>query len=446
MNARKHIILFFICIFPLFSFGQDTLQRHFNLEDCIELALKNNAEAQISAANSALANIDVKAAKANLLPTLNGNLSHNINTGRNTNPVTNVNEVRTFTSGQQNLNTSLVLFNGLNLLRTIRQQAFLHKAYQEDEQRVKDNLTMDVILAYLQVITAQDVLEQSKQLRDVTSKQVERLAILNKDGATPPGDYYDIKGQLSGDEVAVLTAENTLKTNIITLTALLNIPYSEQLSFEPIKQIPSSSADSLDEQILYQRAAESLGLLKSMEFFKQSADYGLKASRSRYLPMLSLGAGLNSSYFSDSEQNGGSGNGSYIDQIQDNLGRGIGLTLNIPILNGFMRRLDVSRAKIAVRTAAINLENAQNNLQQQTSQVLIDLRTAKEKYLETRAQVDAYKESFRVAEVRFEAGAINSVEFLLQKNKYDQANIGLVVAQYEWQLRQRIANYYSGER
>ncbi|QNL50985.1 TolC family protein [Olivibacter sp. SDN3] len=444
MNARKHIILIFIYIFPLLAFGQDTLQHHFNLEDCIELALKNNANAQISSANSELAHVDLKEAKARLLPTLNGQLSHEINTGRNTNPVTNENIVSSFTAGQQSLNTSVVLFNGLNQLRTIRQQAFRHKAFQAEEQRVKDDLTMDVILAYLQVITAQDVLEQSKQQREVTARQVERLSILMKDGATSPGDYYDIKGQLSGEEVAVLTAENTLRTNIIALTALLNIPYSDQLTFEPIKQIPGTDADSLDEQTLYQRAAESLGILKAMEFSKRSADYGLRASRSRYFPTLSLGANLASRYYS--ETTNGNNHDPYFTQIQDNLGRGVGLTLSIPILNGFARKQDVSRAKIAVRTSTIDLENAQNNLQQQTSQVLIDLRTAKEKYLKTKAQVDAYNELFRVTQVRFEAGAINSVEFLQQKNKYDQANIGLVVAQYEWQLRQRIANYYNGER
>jgi outer membrane protein len=135
-----------------------------------------------------------------------------------------------------------------------------------------------------------------------------------------------------------------------------------------------------------------------------------------------------------------------MDQIQDNLGKGAGLTLSIPILDGFRRRINVSRAKLELRNAEIDLENTENNLQQQTAQVLINLQTAKEKYLEIREQVEAYKESFRVAEVRFEAGDINSVEFLLQKTKYDQANISLVVAQYEWQLRQRIANYYNGQR
>lgn len=441
MNTLKKTILFFLYTFPLLVYGQDSLKTHYNLEDCIELALKNNADAQKSANNSALASLDLKQAKAALLPTLSGSLDHNINTGFSTDPINNSIISENITSGSQGLNTNIILFNGLNLLRTIRQQAFAYKATQMDEQRVKDNLTLDIILAYLQVITAQDVLNQNKQQRDVTHKQLERLAIMNRDGAIPPGEYYDVKGQFSGDQVTVLTAENTLRTNIITLTQLLNIPYTAALSFEPINQLPEVSSESLNFQMLYENASSSLGTIKAAKFWKESADYELKATRSLYFPSLSLGAGLNSRY-----SNGGSGYGTYMDQIRNNLGKGAGLTLSIPILDGFRRRINVSRAKINVRNAEIDLENTQNNLQQQTSQVLINLQTAKEKYLELKEQVEAYKESFRVAEVRFEAGDINSVEFLLQKNKYDQANINLVVTQYEWQLRQRIADYYNGSR
>src|SRR5690606_16359702 len=368
MNTLKRAILFFLYILPLITHGQDSVKTHYNLEECIALALKNNAEAQKSANSSQAASLDLKQAKAALLPTLSGSLDHNINTGFSTDPITNAIVSENITSGNQRLNTNMVLFNGLNLLRTIRQQAFAYKATQMDEQRIKDNLTMDVILAYLQVITAKDALEQYKQQRDVTKKQLERLAILNRDGAVAPGEYYDVKGQFSGDQITVLTGENTLRTNVIVLTRLLNIPYSQALSFEPINQLPDVSSASLSQEALYERAAASLGTLKAAQFWKESAEYQLKATRSLYFPTLSLGANLTSRY-SNADEN----RGTYMDQIQDNLGKGAGLTLSIPILDGFRRRINVSRAKLELRNAEIDLENTENNLQQQTAQVLINL-------------------------------------------------------------------------
>lgn len=439
MDTLKKVFAVFVFFIPMLSYSQDSLKTHYTLEECIELALKNNADAQKSANNTALSSLDLKQAKASLLPTLSGSLSHDISTGFTTDPTTNSVVRSSFTSGTQNLSTSIMLFNGLNLLRTIRQQAFAYEATQMDEQRVKDNLTLDVILAYLQVITSQDVLDQNRQQRDVTKKQLDRLELMNNDGAIAPGDYYDVKGQYAGDQITVVSTENTLRSNVIILTRLLNIPYRGDLSFEPINQLPEVNNKAINQEALFENAATSLGLLRAARFWKESAEYELKATRSLYFPSLSFGAGLNSRY-----ANGGEG--TYINQIQDNLGRGLGFTLNIPILDGFRRRINVSRAKIGLRNAEIDLETAQNNLQQQTAQVLINLETAKQKYVELREQVDAYKESFRIAEVRFEAGDINSVEFLQQKNKFDRANIDLVVTQYEWQLRQRIANYYNGNR
>jgi len=439
MSTLTKILLFFLQTLPLLTYGQDSIKTHYTLEQCIDLALKNNANVLKSASGTEQAQLNVKQARANLLPSLNGSLSHGINTGLVTNPITNANERANIASGSQSLSASMVLFNGLNRLRNIRQQAFALKAYQMDEQRVKDNITLDVILAYMQVIMAQDVLEQNKQQRDVTQKQLNRLALLNKDGAVSPDEYYDMQGALSGDEINVLNATNTLKNNIINLVSLLNIPYSETLAFESIQQPIRLLPDSIHNETLYQHAAAHLGVLKSAEYFKKSAEYGLKANRSLYLPSLSLGGSINSAYSNTSS-------GTYYDQIRENYGKGIGFTLSIPILNDFSKRIQVARAKIDLRNAEIDLESTKNALQQETAAVLFNLKTAQEKYKEQKQQVIAYKESFRIAEVKFEAGAINSVDFLLQKNKYDQANINLVVAQYEWQLRQRIARYYNGER
>ena len=46
----------------------------------------------------------------------------------------------------------------------------------------------------------------------------------------------------------------------------------------------------------------------------------------------------------------------------------------------------------------------------------------------TLEQVKAYGESFRTAEIRFNAGAITSVDYVIAKNNFDRANINLSVA------------------
>ncbi|MBD0286930.1 MAG: TolC family protein, partial [Flavisolibacter sp.] len=48
------------------------------------------------------------------------------------------------------------------------------------------------------------------------------------------------------------------------------------------------------------------------------------------------------------------------------------------------------------------------------------------------------------AEVRFNAGVGTIVEYLIAKNNLDRANNNLIVSKYDYALRKKILDYYSG--
>jgi len=81
-----------------------------------------------------------------------------------------------------------------------------------DWQQVKDNLTINIILAYLQVLSNEDQLEQAKNQTLLSTKQVERLNILDKEGAIKPSDLSDLKGQYAGDQLSIINAQSSLET------------------------------------------------------------------------------------------------------------------------------------------------------------------------------------------------------------------------------------------
>jgi outer membrane protein len=59
-------------------------------------------------------------------------------------------------------------------------------------------------------------------------------------------------------------------------------------------------------------------------------------------------------------------------------------------------------------------------------------------------QVNAYQDSFRAAEIRFNAGVGNSIDYLTAKNNLDRASINLISAKYDYVLRTKILDYYQG--
>jgi outer membrane protein len=83
-------------------------------------------------------------------------------------------------------------------------------------------------------------------------------------------------------------------------------------------------------------------------------------------------------------------------------------------------------------------------LQQQIEQAYVNMNSAYERYQTLKQQVNDYQESFRIAEVRFNAGAINSVDYLIVKRSVDNANINLIAARYDYILRTKILDFYQG--
>ncbi|HSC38004.1 MAG TPA: TolC family protein, partial [Chitinophagaceae bacterium] len=159
---------------PLVSIGQDTSGHLLTLKQCIESATANNLQVQQSDLQMQTAEISWKQARTNLLPSLSAFANHGINEGRGIDPTSNsfVNQQVNFAS--YGVNAGVRLFGGLALQNSIRQNSLAYDASKMDLQQNKDNITLSVILAYLQVLSSADLLTQSLNQVEVSKKQVER--------------------------------------------------------------------------------------------------------------------------------------------------------------------------------------------------------------------------------------------------------------------------------
>jgi outer membrane protein len=99
----------------------------------------------------------------------------------------------------------------------------------------------------------------------------------------------------------------------------------------------------------------------------------------------------------------------------------------------------------------VDLENAelvetttQVELKQAVDQAYFNMQAAWERFGALTRQVQAFKQAFRAAEVRFNAGAGTSVDYSVAKNNYDQAQINLINGRYDYVLRSKVLDYYRG--
>ncbi|MDQ2751649.1 MAG: TolC family protein, partial [Bacteroidota bacterium] len=135
----------------------------------------------------------------------------------------------------------------------------------------------------------------------------------------------------------------------------------------------------------------------------------------------------------------------YNNQLHNNFSTNVNLGLSIPIFNGSIIRSKVKLAKIDLKNRQLIEDNTKTILQQSIERAYVNLTNTSNKYKILLDQVNSFAESFRAAEIKFNAGAITSVDYLIAKNNLDRTNVNLIISKYDFVLRTKILDYYQGK-
>src|SRR6266516_5262594 len=154
----KYCILFFILLTNCKAYTQNS-DTVLSLKQCVGTAIKNNLKVKQSDLQAQTDYITVKQSKANKLPDGNAYISHGLNQGRSIEPFSNSYINQNVTYGNYTLSSTVVLSNGAQLKNIVKQNELGLAASKMDLQLAKENLTLNVILAYLQVLNNEDLAE-----------------------------------------------------------------------------------------------------------------------------------------------------------------------------------------------------------------------------------------------------------------------------------------------
>jgi outer membrane protein len=444
MRYLKFILFSLITVLPALAHSQTATDSVLTLQQCIDIAIKNNLDVKKSELLMETSHVNFNQARENLLPAINGQVDHSINSGRGIDPSTNTYVKQSFKSGNYGLSSDLTVFSGLQNLNSIKQTSLAYQAGKMDFQQAKDQVTINVITAYLVVLDNTELFNQVKNQLLVSKKQVERLEILEKEGANKlPSDLYDLKGTYGDNQLTVVNTSNTLKTSKLNLLQILNIPYQESITLQPINanELAKQTPNSADQ--VYDIALSQLAYVKAATLRRQSAEKGVSVARGSLLPTISLFGGISTNYSSAAQIAGQ--NIGYYDQFKNNYGTQVGVTLRVPILNYFQNRNKIALAKIQLQNNIYVEQTTKVQLKQNVEQAYMNMTSAYSRYNVLVEQVKAYTESFRTAEIRFNAGVLTSVDFVVAKNNLDRANLNLINARYDCFIFNKILDYYQGK-
>jgi outer membrane protein len=469
------LIIFFLSFMKINAQnGNAIVSDVLTIKQAVDIAIKNNLVVEQNDITKQLAQVNKNQQIDYLLPNISASGSQTISFGRSLNTYTYQYVNQQINYGSYGISGNLILFSGLQTQNFIKQYSLAYDASKLDLEQQKQNITLSVLLAYLQVVSSQDLLDVSRRQADVDQKQVERLDLQNKDGALLLlYSLSDLKGQYATDLANIAAAANTLETAKVNLFQLLNVPYKRDVQYEKIPLDLQATDYQGSADSIYNTALKTLPMIKSADLKVKSQQKNVAAIRGQYYPTLSLGAGISTSY-SDAatvsipgtvnsvtttdfvtvggtnynvisqQQNFTSKNISFDDQFKNNKYTQVYLQLNIPILNYLRTRNNVKTAKINLENAKYNAVSTRLGLQQSVELAYQNMVMASSQLKSDKDAVDGYAESFRIKEIQFNEGVITSDVYLLAKNNIDRANINLTIAKYNFIFRAKILDYYQG--
>lgn len=466
---RKIITGISLIIFSAGFSQQDSLS--LSLNESIEIALENNLDLRRADLRAETSEVNLRQSRSNILPNLNASINGGMNNGRSIDPFTNTYIEEQLTFSNAGLRLGATVFNGLRLRNSILRDKYNLKASEMEVEEARQNLILDVTLAYLQALNNIDLVKLAEVRLETTSKQLDRLEVLYNEGSGNPAAFTDIQGQISNDRTALVRAENAVTEAMLNLSQLLNVE-------QPVFPQPQEAAVVLEEYRLspeevYDQALESFPSFKARELRIEAAKKNISVARSWYFPEISLFGQLNTNFSSAARFFTETGTrvtetGGFIeigeetlpvftnetiferqeigvyDQFSNNLNSVVGVAMDIPLFNGFRARNTIALQKIELEESKVDLESTQLVFWQSIQQAHAAMEAAYKEYNILQEQLEAYRESFRVNEIRFMNGVSNIVEYIISKNNLDIAQINLANARYQYLLRVQVLEYYRG--
>ncbi|SHN29105.1 outer membrane protein [Chitinophaga sp. CF418] len=443
VNRFIHRFLFLILmlrIIPLHA--QDTtalpgqLPVKWDLQACLDYAKANNVTLNSYRLSRLSSEQDLLLSKSAVLPNLAGNVSPSLTNAKERDTTTGNFRSRLRVSGNTSLNSSVTLYNGGYLRNDIQQKDLLVKAAGLDLATAENDITLQITQAYLNILLAKENIVYVKDVVATSEAQVQQQQQFYNVGSVALKDLIQLQAQLANDKYTLVTAQNTHRQNVLVLKQLLQLP--TEAHFEIVEPDTLMGYALLTPLLEAEKTAlATRPEVKSSELGVQVAELDVRKARAGYLPALTAGAGIGTSY-AQGDYN------SFLKQMDNNFYQQVGLTLSVPIFSRRANRVNEEKAKIGVEQAELTLQNTRINLSQEVERAYINVLNAQGQYDAAVEQLRFTQESYRIANEQLKIGAANTVEVLQQKNLYVQSMQAYIQAKYSAALYVRIYDFYRG--
>jgi len=436
----KRIILFIALFSILFAaYGQST-DEPLTLQQCIQIALKNNSSLRVAQKQYQMAGTNVTSAYAGFMPSLNLSLGSgkyiqgartlkaDVPVGVDTltgqwiyaqQTIYQKSVERNSHSARLSLNQNLFDFG--QTLNNVNYNKAMQKASEQTVTGTRQVVVYNVKRAYYELLKAVRLEKVYNDAVKLSEDEVNRAQTMLEIGISSQAEVLTAKVSLGNARTNQITQKNLVEVAKADLNNALGRDPGIPVEVIEDETDPIFPQTTLDESL--KMAFANNADIKALEFQVKSSLYSLRMARGRYLPTI----GANVSY----NRNNDDIARVYSQKLDEDYSASIGVGLDLNIFNGFSDKAAVQRAQLSHQIDQENLSERKRILTSEVKQYFIQFAAYKD-FIEINQQnIEAAQENLRLQQEKRRVGSGTELEVTQAQVELTRAQVDLVRAEYD---------------
>lgn len=429
--------LLFIIGFMLFS--SISAQKKWSLEECINYAKEHNFQVIGNIYNAKIREQQLKIAHREKLPSIQANWNHTANFGQQ--QFGSFIQRNDSYSNNANVSAFVSIYNHQKLEKNLRKTQYELKASEYDLEIVINNISLQIAEAYLSILLNKEIVKIGENTWKNAEHLYNKAKITTEIGTTSTAVLAEAQAAYARETQNLNTAKINLKRSLFHLAQILQLESYKNFDIADLPEAYSVSAPLYSADKILNTAYEQQPQIKAAEQRLKASETETEIAKTAFYPSISGSLGIGTFYFNSLNRGR---DPEIFKQYKDNFGQQVALSINIPIFNRGITKIQVEQSKI-------NESITKNTLAQQKQEVKQDVRKAQfdaenhyENYLATLEAEKSSKIALDLAEKSYTAGKSSIYDLNIARNNYANTRSSTAQAKFNYLFSLKLLAFYSG--
>lgn len=289
-----------------------------------------------------------------------------------------------------------------------------------EREAFRRKLEVDIRTAYFNYLKLRKLAWMLEETAVLLSENLDVSETLHRNGKVTVDAVYRARAELSALERRRLETGRDLNSASSYFNFLLNRPLDGEI------EIPGGDLETERPAVTLEEAyASALGRreeIRQMESAVRAAEGGVRLAGSSYLPAVSLVF----DYGIQGEE--------YRFTGEDDYWMG-SIIMQWDLFSGLQKKARRDQAALEKKIYENGLEQLRSNIRLQVRQAFDNLDVALKSIESARDRLKSSRRSFEIVRTKYENGASPQIEYLDARNDLTRAEVSLITAEYDYQIR-----------